>query len=71
MGEQLSLVDYAILPFIRQFSRVERQWYLNSPYPKLKLWLKSHLESPLYSKVMTKHPLWLESNEDVLFGRGE
>ncbi len=71
MGDQLSLVDYAVLPFIRQFSRVERRWYLSSPYPKLKLWLKSHLESPLYSTVMTKHPLWSESNEDVIFGSNE
>jgi len=68
MGDQLSLVDYAILPFIRQFTRVERKWYLSSPYPKLQLWLKSHIESPLYSKVMAKHPLWSENNEDVIFG---
>jgi len=68
MGGQLSLVDYAILPFIRQFSRVERPWYRSSPYPKLKHWLTAHLESPLFSQVMVKHPLWLENNEEVLFG---
>ena len=68
MGDELSLVDYAILPFIRQFAKVERQWYLSSPYPKVQHWLKSHLESPLFSKVMRKYPLWLENREVVLFG---
>ncbi len=69
MGESLSLVDYAILPFIRQFAKVERQWYLSSPYPKLQQWLKSHLESSLFSKVMRKYPLWLENHEIVLLGK--
>ncbi|MBV1911445.1 MAG: glutathione S-transferase [Kangiellaceae bacterium] len=68
VGEQLSLVDYAILPYIRQFARVERQWYLASPYPKTKHWLKSHLESPVFSKIMKKYPLWLEGHDVVIFG---
>ncbi|MFT6733830.1 MAG: glutathione S-transferase [Polaribacter sp.] len=68
MGDTLSLVDFAILPFIRQFARVERQWYLNSPYPKLQQWLKSHLESSLFSKAMRKYPLWLNNHEVLLFG---
>jgi len=69
MGDQLSLVDYAVLPFIRQFAKVERQWYLSSPYPKLQQWLKSHLDSLLFSKVMRKHPLWLKNHEEVMFGK--
>ncbi|PHS18554.1 MAG: glutathione S-transferase [Kangiella sp.] len=69
MGKSLSLVDYAILPFIRRFAKIERQWYLSSPYPKLQKWLKSHLESPLFSKVMRKYPLWLENHEEVMFGK--
>ncbi len=68
MGETLSLVDYAILPFIRQFAKIERQWYLSSSYPKLKHWLKAHLESPLFSKVMRKYPLWSDNQEDIIFG---
>ncbi len=66
MGDKLSLVDYAILPLIRQFAKVDRQWYLQAPYPKLQNWLKTHLESKLFSKTMTKFPLWLDSYEDCL-----
>lgn len=40
MGEHPSLVDYAILPFIRQFSRVNKKWYQKSPYSKLRSWLE-------------------------------
>lgn len=68
MGERASLVDYAILPFIRQFARVERQWYLQSPYPNVRQWLNKHLQSPLFSKTMIKYPLWLESHESYLMG---
>lgn len=70
MSSQESLVDLALLPFIRQFARVERQWYLQSPYPNLRAWLNNYLQSPMFSKVMTKHPLWLESREKILFGAG-
>ncbi|MGO2509343.1 MAG: glutathione S-transferase [Vibrio hibernica] len=61
-----SLADLALLPFIRQFARVERQWYLQSPYPKLRQWLDSYLQSKIFSKVMTKHELWLINRHEVL-----
>jgi glutathione S-transferase len=69
MGDQASLADYALLPFIRQFARVDRKWYLQSPYPKLRDWLNRHLQIPLYTKAMAKYPLWLESREAFLLGK--
>jgi len=68
MSNKESLVDIALLPFIRQFARVERQWYLQSPYPKIRQWLNNYLQSPMFTKVMAKHPLWLDAHEMVLFG---
>ncbi|MFT5758190.1 MAG: glutathione S-transferase [Alteromonadaceae bacterium] len=68
MSDQESLVDIALLPFIRQFARVERQWYLQAPYPKVRQWLNNYLQSQMFSKVMAKYPLWLDNYEDVLFG---
>lgn len=65
---QPSLVDLALLPFIRQFARIERQWYLQSPYPKLRQWLNNYLQSAMFTKVMAKYPLWLETGETVFFG---
>lgn len=68
MSNKESLADIALLPFIRQFARVERQWYLQSPYPQVRQWLNNYLQSPMFTKVMAKYPIWLEHNEEVLFG---
>ncbi|PCI55830.1 MAG: glutathione S-transferase [Gammaproteobacteria bacterium] len=68
MSNKESLADIALLPFIRQFARIERQWYLQSPYPKTRQWLNNYLQSPMFTKVMTKYPLWLATDEIVLFG---
>ncbi len=57
-GPKESLADIALLPFIRQFSKVERQWYRESPYPNLKQWLNEYLQSVMFNKVMTQYELW-------------
>jgi glutathione S-transferase len=69
MDDKPSLVDYAVLPYIRQFARVERQWYIQTPYPHLQHWLKHHLTSQLFSKAMIKHPLWLDHQQSFLIGK--
>jgi glutathione S-transferase len=63
MSAQESLADIALLPFIRQFAKVERQWYQQSPYPKVKQWLNYYLQSAMFTKVMAKHDLWLKMGE--------
>jgi glutathione S-transferase len=68
MGDKPSLADYALLPFVRQFARVDRQWYLQSPYPKCRDWLNRHLQMPLYTKAMAKYPLWLDCHQAFLLG---
>ncbi|MDP2561595.1 glutathione S-transferase [Psychrobium sp. 1_MG-2023] len=66
-SDKESFADIALVPFIRQFARVERQWYLQAPYPHLRQWLNNYLQSKMFSKVMAKYPLWLESRELILF----
>ena len=68
MGSTPSLLDYALLPFIRQFSRVNRQLYLQGQYTHLQRWLNHHLQSRLFSKAMLKYPLWLDNHEECIFG---
>lgn len=62
------MADIAILPFIRQFAKVERQWYLQSPYPNVRRWLNGYLQSVMFNKVMTKYPLWKPNHEVTKFG---
>ncbi|MFT6330032.1 MAG: glutathione S-transferase [Bermanella sp.] len=66
-GEHESIADIAIFPFIRQFAKVERQWYVQSSYPNLKRWLNRYLQSGMFNKVMTLYPIWEEGNEAVVF----
>ncbi|MDD9194637.1 glutathione S-transferase [Aliivibrio sp. S3MY1] len=68
MGEAPSLVDYAILPFIRQFSRVDKKWYAQAPLPYLRAWLVDHYNDPTFSKAMFTHPKWQKGAENILFG---
>lgn len=68
MGPSPSLMDYALLPFIRQFAKVERQWYMQSQYVNVRDWLNRHLQQPLFTKAMAKFPLWVENEEAFLLG---
>lgn len=63
-----SLVDIALLPFLRKFARIDKQWFRQSPYPKLRLWLRKYLDSAMFSKVMKQHELWLVNRKDIYFG---
>jgi glutathione S-transferase len=55
MTEKISLADVAIFPFIRQFSLVDEDWFLNSKYRALKKWLQSFIESQMFKDVMKKN----------------
>lgn len=53
-GDSLSLADVAMAPFVRQFAHVDRDWFEQSPYPHLRIWLERFLTSTLFASVMTK-----------------
>lgn len=57
-GEQTTIADIAIFPFIRQFAHVDRDWFYAQPYPHLHKWLTKHLESALFTTTMEKHKIW-------------
>ncbi|MDU0355235.1 glutathione S-transferase [Paraglaciecola aquimarina] len=70
IDERESMADIALLPFIRQFAKVQRQWYLQAQYPHLKRWLNQYLQSAMFNKVMAKYPLWCEGQGATLFNFG-
>lgn len=49
-----SLADVAVLPFIRQFAHVDRDWFALAPYPRLQTWLQGLLDSELFVAIMAK-----------------
>ncbi len=58
VASQLTLSDFAIFPFIRQFAFVDKNWFEQSDYPYVKTWLKQMLESDLFQSIMEKHAPW-------------
>lgn len=56
----LSWVDVAIFPFIRQFSMVNLPKFNQLPLPKTKQWLNQLLESELFKSVMNKYSVWVD-----------
>jgi len=69
MGSTPSLLDFALLPFVRQYSRVNKQQFQQGTYSHLNNWLKQHLQSRLFAKAMLKYPLWLETHEENILGK--
>ena len=50
-----SLADVALMPFVRQFAHVDREWFGQTPYLRLQAWLQRFIESELFAGVMAKH----------------
>ena len=54
LADHPSLADIALLPFVRQFAHVDREWFAQTPYPRLQAWLNNFLESDLFTSIMKK-----------------
>lgn len=67
LRDSWTLADIALLPFIRQFAFVDKDWFDSSPYPRVRAWLEAFLESDLFRSVMKKYPQWQEGDEPVVF----
>ncbi len=55
LGSQLSIVDVALFPFVRQFAGVDHAWFDMQPLPALQAWLTTWLKSGLFIAVMRKN----------------
>jgi UPF0176 protein len=66
-GTAPSLADRAIVPFVRQFSLADPNWFAAQPWPNLHLWLADWLDSPLYATMMAKYEPWHPERESVIF----
>jgi glutathione S-transferase len=59
MGEQQSLPDIALFPFVRQFAGIDPDRFAALPLAHLRHWLAEIATSPLFTAVMIKFPLWV------------
>ena len=54
MDDTLSLPDAAIVPFVRQFARIDQAWFDATYDGPLSVWLDRMVRTPLFLSVMQK-----------------
>ena len=57
-GPTRGLADAAVMPFVRQFAAVDRQWFDAQPFTHLQRWLARHLVSDLFTAIMVRVTPW-------------
>lgn len=68
LGDEVTVADIGVMPFVRQFAHVNRDVFYGLPYPNLQRWLTGWLEHPVFLQAMTKFQPWAEGDEPVVFG---
>lgn len=66
-GPAPTLVDMALMPFVRQFAQVDPGWFAQTEMPALRRWLDTLLASALFGQVMDKYDPWQPGQADLLF----
>ncbi len=67
-GDRFSKADGAILPFVRQFAHVDRDWFWAEDWPNVIRWLEDFLQSEQFQYIMTKFAQWQSGTEGQQFG---
>jgi glutathione S-transferase len=66
-GDQPTLADIAIFPFVRQFAAAAGDWMQDARFAALNAWLNNHVESPLFKSIMKKLPQWQAGTVGIEF----
>ena len=64
--EHLSLLDYAIFPFVRQFRNVDQDWFDKLNFIFLNKWINQIIDSKDFSSIMKKFKKW-EPNDVPIY----
>ncbi len=57
-GDDESLADIAIAPFVRQFAHTDFEWFNNQNWLRLSMWLEKFKASEKFRAIMVKYPAW-------------
>ncbi len=66
-GTHPTLADILVVPFIRQFANVDREWFDRSDYRHVIDWLDNWLASTPFQSVMTRIPVWQTGQPGPIF----
>ena len=64
--EHLSLLDYTIFPFVRQFRNVDQDWFDKLNFIFLNKWINQIIDSKDFSSIMKKFKKW-EPNDVPIY----
>ena len=67
LGDIAQMQDIALMPFIRQFAFVDKQWFDTQPRPNLVRWLEAWLNNDLFTSIMTKYDQWEEGTRGEIW----
>ena len=66
-GKNAGILDFASLPFVRQFRIADPDWFDQQHWPYMHKWLSAFLTSRTFAEVMIKYTPWQEGAEPVFF----
>ena len=66
-GDKLGVLDFATLPFVRQFRIADATWFDDQDWPNLHKWLQDFLHSERFTQIMEKYQPWNQTGEDIAF----
>jgi glutathione S-transferase len=67
IGLHDSLIDFAILPFVRQFAAVDEVWFASQSIPHVQSWLAQFLASPRFAQAMISLSVWKSGDGPTFF----
>ncbi|MDG2474077.1 MAG: glutathione S-transferase N-terminal domain-containing protein [Paracoccaceae bacterium] len=67
LGEKRTLVDLALLPFIRQYAFIDKRWFDAQNWSNLNRWLNSFLRSKSFAISQRKYPIWNPGDKPTIF----
>lgn len=65
VGDQETLADLAVLPFIHVFAEIDRTWFDVSPYRQLRAWLQQYSDNPVWQQTLRRGGLWRADSQPV------
>lgn len=67
LTDSLTVADIGLFPFVRQFAKVDSDWFTAAPYPALHRWLKTCMALEQFETSMQKQSAWQEGSTDLVF----
>jgi glutathione S-transferase len=67
LGDHPAMVDFAILPFVRQFAHTDLAWWDGQPHANAQRWLAAFKASDRFATIMKKYSPWKFGNDVILF----